>query len=473
MPNSDMTGHWAHRLRDLATEEGVPGAALGVWADGQERLAAYGVLNAATGVTATPGSLFQIGSITKLWTATMIMQLAGEGRLSLDATVADVLPDVPVGDPDAAAEVTIRQLLTHSSGIDGDIFTDTGRGADCLERYVGELAGAARIFPPGAAYSYCNSGFVLLGRIIEVLDGREWDASLRERLTRPLKLTTTVTLPEQAILHRAAVGHRERPPGAPGAPGGCPPGLAPRSEPVSVWGLPRGIGPAGNIIATAGDLLAFARMHLDGGVAADGTRVLAEDLVTAMRQVQLAVPPGGRIDAIGLAWRLFRWDGGKQIVGHDGNTIGQTAFLRMDPSSRVAACLLTNSPQPDPLMRRLFAEIFTEHAGVTMPAEPGPADGPVDVDLQQHAGRYERTSRRFDVAVRHGELHLVSSLTGDLAALSDEEPEDVVLYPADSSGERFVCRSRESQPWTALAFSRLADGTPYLFVGGRVTPRAG
>jgi len=465
-----MNGRWATRLRDLATEEGVPGAALGVWADGQEVLAAHGTLNAATGVNATPGSLFQIGSITKLWTATMIMQLAGEGRLSLDATVADVLPGAGVGNPDGAGEITIRHLLTHSSGIDGDIFTDTGRGADCLERYVGELAGAARIFPPGAAYSYCNSGFVLLGRIIEVLDGREWDASLRERLIRPLNLTTTVTLPEEAILHRAAVGHRER---SREGPVGCPPGIAPRAEPVSVWGLPRSIGPAGNIIATASDLLTFARMHLDGGAAGDGTRVLGEDLVTAMQQLQLPVPPGGRIDAIGLAWRLFQWADGKQIIGHDGNTVGQTAFLRMDPQTRVAACLLTNSPQPDPLMRRLFTEIFAEHAGVTMPAEPGPAEGPVDVDLRQHAGRYERTSRRFDVAVRDGQLHLVSSLTGDLAALSDEEPEEVVLYPADSSGERFVCRSSDSQPWTALAFSRLADGTPYLFTGGRVTPRVG
>jgi CubicO group peptidase (beta-lactamase class C family) len=469
MPNSDMAGHWAARLRDLATEEGVPGAVLGVWADGQEWLAAHGTLNAATGVSATPGSLFQIGSITKLWTATMIMQLAGEGRLSLDTAVADVLPGAAVGAPDAAAEITIRHLLTHSSGIDGDIFTDTGRGTDCLERYVGELARAARIFPPGAAYSYCNSGFVLLGRIIEVLDRRDWDASLRERLTGPLNLATTVTLPEEAILHRAAVGHRERPRGG---PGGCPPGLAPRGEPVSVWGLPRSIGPAGNIIAAAGDLLTFARMHLDGGVAADGTRLLAEDLVTAMQQLQLPVPLGGRTDAIGLAWRLFRWDG-RQIIGHDGNTIGQTAFLRMDPQQRVAACLLTNSPQPDPVMRPLFTEIFAEHAGVTMPAEPGPADGPAGVDLHQHAGRYERTSRRFDVAVRDGRLHLVSSLTGDLAALSDEEPEEVVLYPADATGERFVCRSRDSQPWTALAFSHLADGTPYLFAGGRVTPRAG
>jgi CubicO group peptidase (beta-lactamase class C family) len=458
MQDSDITGHWAARLRDLATEEGIPGASLGVWADGQEALAAHGVLNAATGVNATPDSLFQIGSISKLWTATMIMQLVGENRLSLHTTVAEVLPGLRLGTPDASAEVTIRHLLTHSSGIDGDIFTDTGRGSDCLERYVSGLAGAERIFPPGGAYSYCNSGFVLLGRIIEVLDGREWDASLRERLIRPLGLDRTVTLPEEAIMHRAAVGHRERP----------------RSgEPVSVWALPRSLGPFAGIVATAPDVLAFARLHLDGGVGPDGTQLLAEGLVTAMQQLRLPIPVGGRGDAIGLAWRLFRWGGEKDIIGHDGNTVGQTAFLRIDPHARVAACLLTNSPQPEPLMRRLFGEIFAEHAGVTMPAEPGPADASADGDLQRHAGRYQRTSRLFDVAVRDGRLHMVSSYTGDLAALTDPEPVEVDLHPADSSGERFVCRSSDSQPWSGLAFGHLAHGTPYLFTGGRVTPRVG
>ena len=195
-----MADRWNARLHELAVEEEIPGAALGVWADGHEiAAAAHGVLNAETGVRTTADSLFQIGSVTKVWTTTMIMQLIDEGRLSLDTTVAEVLPGVHLGRDDASAEIGIRHLLTHTSGVDGDIFTDTGRGDDCIERYVGGLAEAARIFPPGAAYSYCNSGFVLLGRIIEVLDGRIWDASLRDRLIGPLGLTRTVTLPEEAI----------------------------------------------------------------------------------------------------------------------------------------------------------------------------------------------------------------------------------------------------------------------------------
>src|SRR6266487_2045766 len=127
---------WITRLNELATEANVPGAALGIWSDGEEILAAHGVLNAATQVPVTTGSVFQVGSITKIWTATMIMQLVDEGLLSLDTTVSEVLPGARLGTADVGGQVTVRHLLTHTSGIDGDIFTDTGRGDDCVERYL-------------------------------------------------------------------------------------------------------------------------------------------------------------------------------------------------------------------------------------------------------------------------------------------------------------------------------------------------
>src|SRR5215472_3837793 len=247
MPQADAA-RWGDRLAELATRLRVPGAVLGIWAGEQESVVAHGVLNAATSVPATTDSLFQIGSITKAWTATMAMQLIDEGRLSLDTTVSQALPGVRLCRADVGAEVTIRHLLTHTSGIDGDIFTDTGRGADCLERYVSLLADATTTHPLGAAYSYCNSGFVLLGRIIEVIDGEDLDTCLRRRLIEPLKLSRTVTLPEEALLHRCALGHSRHPSDG---------------EPVSVWGLPRSVGPAGLITASAGDLLRFARLHLD------------------------------------------------------------------------------------------------------------------------------------------------------------------------------------------------------------------
>jgi CubicO group peptidase (beta-lactamase class C family) len=447
--------NWTARLSELASQARVCGATLGIWSDGQEMLAACGVLNSATEVAVTPDSLFQVGSITKIWTATMIMQLIEEGLLSLDTTVAEALPGIRLGTSDVGDQVTVQHLLTHTSGIDGDIFTDTGRGDDCVRRYVEELARASSAFPVGAAYSYCNSGFVLLGRIIEVLDGQSWDESLRDRLTGPLALTRTVTLPEEAILHRAAVGHN-------GA-----------GVPVRVWGLPRSIGPAGLITSTAGDLLTFARLHLAGGILPDGKRILSEASVSAMQQPRAVIPefaaPGA---AIGLGWRLGSW-GGRAILGHDGDTIGQSAYLRIDPEARLAVCLLTNAAESQSFFRAVFDEVFGSLVGVTMPASPLPARSAGGPDLERHAGWYERTSRRLEVSVRDGRLHMVLTVTGKLAELINSEPEELTLYPADSSGDRFVLRSHEDEPWVPLSFGRLPDRTPYLYLAGRVTPRVG
>jgi CubicO group peptidase (beta-lactamase class C family) len=459
MATADVAERWATRLHDLAAEEGVPGAALGVWADGREAAAAaHGVLSAETGVRATADSLFQIGSITKVWTTTMIMQLIGEGRLSLDTTVAEVLPGVRIGREDAGGQIAVRHLLSHTSGIDGDIFTDTGRGDECVERYVAGLGEAAQIFPPGAAYSYCNSGFVLLGRIIEVLDGRIWDASLRERLIGPLGLTQTVTLPEEAIRYRVATGHRERPR---------------QDQAVSIWGLPRSVGPAGLITSSIQGVLAFARLHLDGGVTSDGTRLFSQTAAEDMQRKRAEIPgPGNDPGAVGLGWRLHRW-GGRRIFGHDGGTIGQTAYLRIDPEARLVVCLLTNSPQSQSLFHRLFSEVFRAYAGVTVPPSPAPAAEPANPDLERHAGRYERASMRYDVSVRDGRLHMVAEQYDERGAFSDEGPHEFDLYPADATGDNFVVRSDDKQPWSPLTFGRFGDQARYVFTGGRITPRAG
>jgi CubicO group peptidase (beta-lactamase class C family) len=265
--------HWTERLRDLAGQNAVRGAVLGIWADGQETVAVHGVLNSATGVETTTDSLFQVGSITKVWTATMIMQLIDEGCLALDTTVAQVLPGARICTSDVSGQVTIEHLLTHTSGIEGDVFIDTGRGDDCLERFVARLAEVRSVYPPGEAFSYCNSGFQLLGRIIEVMDGQTWDGALRTRLAAPLGLTRTVTLPDDAIVHRVAAGHDDD------------------GNMISFWTAPRCDGPAGAVTCDAHDLLTFARFHLDGGIGPDGSQVLTEASATAMRQQRVGLPP--------------------------------------------------------------------------------------------------------------------------------------------------------------------------------------
>ena len=391
--------HWQRRLAVLAERHKVPGASLGILRlgrDGQpDELveAAYGYANAPAKIEATTDTLFQIGSMSKVWTATVVMQLVDEGKLDLDAPVAEVLPELQLADADVAKTVTMRQLLSHTSGIDGDVFTDTGRGDDCVEKYVGLMADIKQNHPLGATWSYCNSGFVLAGRVIEKLTGQTWDAALREKLYVPLGLKHTVTLPEEALLFRTAAGHVDVT---------AEPVLAP------VWQLPRSLGPAGLISSIPADVLAFARMHLTGGLAADGTRVLSAASTAAMTEFQADVPDKYVLgDSWGIGWIRFGWDG-QRLVGHDGNTIGQAAFLRIlpDPDNTgagLAVTLLTNGGHTRDLYGDLYQEIFADLAGVTMPtpiAPPsqsaGPAE-PVQTDITPHLGRYERAGVLMEI----------------------------------------------------------------------------
>jgi len=114
------------------------------------------------------------------------MQLADEGLLDLDTTVVTYLPDFGLADSEAARSLTVRQLLSHTAGFEGDIFTDTGWNDDCIEKYVATLATDPQLFPPGEMFSYNNAGFCVLGRIIEVLRGKPFDQALREHLVEVL-----------------------------------------------------------------------------------------------------------------------------------------------------------------------------------------------------------------------------------------------------------------------------------------------
>ncbi|HEU5416140.1 MAG TPA: serine hydrolase [Streptosporangiaceae bacterium] len=453
--------HWQARLAELAARHQVPGATLGILrmrpgTDDEVALAAHGVLSKSTEVPVTTDSLFQIGSISKVWTTTLLMQLAEEGRADLDAPLSKALPGL-VLPGELAERATIRHLVTHTSGLDGDIFDDTGRGDDCVEKYVARLAGAGCTHPLGATFSYCNSGFVLAGRVVEVLTGKTWDAALAERLIRPLGLAGTCTLPEEALLHRAATGHIGEP--------GKPEHVAP------AWSLPRAVGPAGLICSTAADVLTFARLHLAGGQLPDSARLLAAGSVAAMQGKHADLPDSHTLgDSWGLGWMRFGW-ADHRLVGHDGGTIGQYAFLRILPSQGLAVTLLTNGGQARGLYQDLFREIFSDVAGVAMPSPLEPPARALAADPGRYTGTYERVGLRTEIGERAGELTLRSTVTGPLAALQDEPTHEVSLVPAGE--DLFVMRRPGEATWTAVTYYLLPDGTPCLHYGGRANPRVG
>jgi dipeptidyl aminopeptidase/acylaminoacyl peptidase/CubicO group peptidase (beta-lactamase class C family) len=452
------TAHWQRRLTALAKRHHVPGATLGILRLGREDdlvEAAHGILNVDTGAETTVDSVFQIGSISKVWTTTVVMQLVDEGLLDLDAPLVEVLPELKLSEQAVTEKVTMRHLLTHTSGIDGDVFTDTGRGDDCLEKYVAELADVAQNHPLGATWSYCNSGFSVAGRVIEKITGMTWDAAMRERLFTPLGLTHTGTLPEEALLHRAAVGHV----------GDSTPVKAP------VWILHRSAGPAGLINATVRDVLAFARLHLTGGVAADGIRLLSEESAAAMTSLQAELPDKYTLgDSWGLGWIRMEWDG-KRLYGHDGNTIGQSAFLRVFPDEGLAVTLLVNGGNSRDFYEDLYREIFAELADVAMPEPLGPPAEPVIADITPHLGRYERASVLIDVFTGDDGPRMRTTATGPIAELLPEKEQEYDLVPVEEN--LYVVREPSMATWIPVTFYSLPTGERYLHFGVRATPKVG
>ncbi|WP_029259627.1 MULTISPECIES: serine hydrolase domain-containing protein [unclassified Microbacterium] len=423
MSDLNEIGSWVREnLPTMLADAHIPAASVAILAGGEIFTTAAGILNRNTGVEADEDSVFQIGSITKTWTATLIMQLVDEGLLDLDAPVRDTVPAFAIGDDAAASAITPRQLLSHVSGFEGDLFNDTGVGDDAVEKYLATIADAPQLFAPGERFSYNNAAFVVLGRIVEVLRGTSYDQALRTHLAAPLGLTHVATTAAEAIMFRAALGH------IPAESGDEP-------VPAPVWSLVRSNAPAGSMLAmTARDLVTYARMHLDGGVSADGTRLLSEQSVRAMQERQVDLPELGLMgDAWGLGWEIFDWDGGP-VIGHDGGTIGQNAFLRMVPGAGVAVAVLTNGGRTVDAYHAITSKVLAALAGVTVPTLPSVPESPVPIDLERVLGTYSSSVSDSTVRVDdQGRIWLERTMKGIFAELGPApEPVELVGWAGDT-----------------------------------------
>lgn len=403
------------RLPALLNEHGVPGAAIAIGHGAEQVNVAAGVVNLGTGAPVLTNSLFQIGSVTKAWTATLVMQVITEGRMGLDDRVRRHLPEFRLADENAAASVTIRQLLSHTSGFEGDVFTDTGRGDDCLARYVDQLADVPQIFAPGQMFSYNNAAYCLLGRLLEVLENAPYDEILRERLLAPLGLRHVARDADEAVLHSTAVGH------LPTGPGGA-------LEPTKVWAMARSNAPAGSMLAmSAADLLIFARAHLEGDA-----QILPPATAGLMREQQVVQPDLLQGTGWGLGWEHF-YPPGASIFGHDGNTIGQSAYLRILPDDGVTFALLANGGNSRALFEAIFEQVCADLARLTLPERPIPTQGMQPRHPERYCGHYRSASAETAVFIDEcGRLQLDRVPIGQTATLDEPFRAELVAWRGDS-----------------------------------------
>lgn len=435
----------ARRVTEAAHRCAVPGASIAVFRDGELYTATAGVRNSETGAAVTPDSLFYVGSVTKACVGTTIMILAEQGKIDLDAAIIRYLPDMKLGGEPCPPSLSVRQLLSHASGIDGDFFIDTGSGDDCLAKYVERCVEVPLICEPGEAYSYCNAGYSILARIAECATGQVWDALLRRTLFEPLEMRRAFTLPADIEGQAVSVGHME-------AEG--------RTKPIPDHPLPRCLGPAGfSLMTTPADLVMLGRLLLDKGRAVSGKQVLSESAIGAMISPAIALPDGTHW---GLGWKLQDW-GGVRVISHDGGMMGQAANLWIVPKHRLVYAQCANGGRSTDLHREVMFSLFGEY-DLHEPAAPEP-DPNLEFDPAPYEGRFENIGITIDFTRAEGGLKLHG------VQKQFPSPVDLLLRPVDR--EKFVTQLGDSEP-IIMSFSKFdAQGVPQLFYAGRLHKRMG
>ena len=453
-----MPDHLQAYADEIVEEYDVPSVSLAMWQDGKLTTAAAGVLNLNTGVEATTDSLFQIGSITKVFTTCLVMQLVDEGRVELDKPVKCYLPDFQIADAQASQTITVRQLLNHTNGIDGDYFPDDeGHQGNLIARYVDRCSMLPLVHPVGKMFCYSNAAFVVAGRLVEVIRGISWHQAMKNFIFQPLGLNHAIADPKDGIRYRTAMGH-----------------VLGEGKEAGQWVLPDkaywalGMAPAGTSPAmTAGDLILFARAHLDGGLSINGERWLSESAIAEMQKPSKTWPLQSQIKRthVGLGWMISDYiKGNNRLIHHSGATMGFVSMLQINPESDSAFAVLLNCFNPRAL-ETISSEVLAMVNDIST-EEPTPIRSADPVYSKRLVGHYESLDSAIDVFFKNQQLMAI--LTPKL----DPAPsETLVLY--HRGGHCFAAyRDDETLSKNISFMEEDENGAPkYLFFGARLVPR--
>lgn len=430
----------------------VPGAALGIYHQGQEFSAGFGKTSVENPLPVTPDTLFQVGSISKTFTGTILMRLVEAGKLDLDTPVRKILPKFRMSDPEVEKRLTTRHLLTHTGGWIGDYFDDFGNGDNALQKMVKKIRKLPQVTPLGQAWSYNNAGFNIAGRIVEVLTGQPYESAAREMIFAPLGLGLTFFYPDDVMItHRFVSGHQN---------------IGRKVQVARPWAIGRAGNCVGGVVSTVRDLLTYARFHMGDGSTAQSQALMQRATLEAMRAEQ--VDAGGR-GKMGLTW-FIRLAGGLQIFGHGGATHGQQAVLHFIPQADFALALLTNSDEGGLITDNALKWALESYFETAIPS-PTPTRKP-DEELAEYSGRYELPLSAFELTASDGYLVRKDIPRGgfptpDSPAGPPEPDVRLAFYAAD----RLVGLD-EPRQGALCEFLRNADGKVSLMrIGGRLHPK--
>jgi len=314
--------HIAGQLAANLVEQGtIPAAGIAVARHGLlVYRGAWGHTRREPPVAASIDALFAVASVTKPLTATAIMVLVSEGVLDLDAPVCAVIPPFGARGKD---RITIRHLLTHTSGIDDTSMPTTP--AATTEEHLARICALPALHAPGTRYAYCNAGYRLFGDIITRVTGARHETFFRQRLLAPLQMHRSMLRPDPSIIEHVAQVDRQ------------PPWL--------MASLCASGSTAGGLFSTVVDLLRLGQLFLDGGMGPDG-RILSERCIRSMTsdQAEGARNRMGQVVAQGFGWMLrprqrFSARASPRVYAHPGAT---GMWLVVEPDLDLVVAFVAN-----------------------------------------------------------------------------------------------------------------------------------
>jgi len=361
---------------------------------------AFGMRDAARGLRADLETQFEIGSITKQVTAAAILQLEDAGRLHIDSTLATYLPQAP-----HAREITLRQLLAHTSGLP-DYFTSCADVAklDSFDALIGSVADKPLEFAPGSRWRYSNTGYILLGRVIEVVSGESYNHYVRTHLLDRAGMSHTFTLADESRLPGMSIGYDSA---------RVVPAPAPKISEAVGWS-------AGDLVSTVGDVQRW-------------NAALADGHVVSPRAYQLmstsAITADGKPTNYGFGLFVDSLEGQPRI-GHTGHSCGFAAEDEFLPRQQARIIVLTNSVDgpAESIVTVLMNGLFPDAATAAMQ----PAAGE-DVTM---------TSRIKSFAMPLIEGRVMRSELTDAASAELSEPAAVEAFTRYGKPSGFVFKGK-------------------------------
>jgi CubicO group peptidase (beta-lactamase class C family) len=355
----------------------VASYAVGVMKDGRLILArGYGFADLENEVPATAETVYRLGSITKQFTAMAILQLAEQGKLSVDDELTKFLPDYPL----AGHKVTVHQLLNHTSGIRSYTsqkdFFKRARGDFSHDELLALFKNEPFDFDPGTKWLYNNSGYYLLGMIVEKASGQSYEKYLDEHIFRPVGMSATRYGHLRPLIRHRAMGYKPSS------------GNLINDDPISMDAP----GAAGALVSTVLDLIKW-HQALEAGDLLSSASYEALYRATTLSD--------GKTQQYGYGWGLGELASHRKL-SHGGGINGFSTMIARYPDDRLAVIVLANTAGADTggVERRI--------AKVVLGVEDKPVvDLPTDAELLgRFVGKYQASKGAVEISTEDGKLYV-------------------------------------------------------------------